>query len=401
MNPVIHNSSPRIGLNAHLLNLSGNYRSAGINWYIYHLLQNLETSGCDFTVFLSEPRAGEYFKHLRLDLSRWPTHKPVVRIAWEQIVQPLALRRDSIDLLHALAFAGPVSISIPWVVTVYDLSFVRYPQSFNTANRLYLNWAVRHSLQSADRVIAISESTKRDLVTFFGAAPDNISVVYCGLDPAFSAAHDRAEIDLLRARRHLPEHFILFVGTIEPRKNVARLIRAFARAKRTAHLPHALVLVGARGWKYAEVDAVIEQEGMVNDVIFAGYVPQEELPIWYRAADLFVYPSLYEGFGLPPLEAMASGTPVVTSSASSLPEVVGDAALIVAPDDETALADAIIRGVSDRVLRDELRTRGFIQAGKFSWKRTARETIDVYQTVLSRDRQRRHLRWKGDANATP
>lgn len=401
MNPVIHNSSPRIGLNAHLLNLSGNYRSAGINWYIYHLLQNLETSDCDFTVFLSEPRAGEYFKHLRLDLSRWPTHKPVVRIAWEQIVQPLALRRDSIDLLHALAFAGPVSISIPWVVTVYDLSFVRYPQSFNTANRLYLNWAVRHSLQSADRVIAISESTKRDLVTFFGAAPDNISVVYCGLDPAFSVGHDRAEIDLLRARRHLPEHFILFVGTIEPRKNVARLIRAFARAKRTAHLPHALVLVGARGWKYAEVDAVIEQEGMVNDVIFAGYVPQEELPIWYHAADLFVYPSLYEGFGLPPLEAMASGTPVVTSSASSLPEVVGDAALIVAPDDETALADAIIRGVSDRVLRDELRTRGFIQAGKFSWKRTARETIDVYQTVLSRDRQRRHLRWKGDANATP
>lgn len=401
MNSLIHKSPPRIGLNAHLLNLSGNYRSAGINWYIYHLLQNLQSPDYDFTVFLSEPRAREHFRHLRLDLSRWPTRKPVIRIAWEQLVQPLALRRDSIDLLHALAFAGPISISIPWVVTVYDLSFVRYPQSFNTANRLYLNWAVRHSLQRADRVIAISESTKRDLVAFFGAAPEHISVVYCGLDPVFAVDYDRAEIDHLRARRHLPEHFILFVGTIEPRKNVVRLIRAFARAKRTARLPHALVLVGARGWKYAEVDAVIEQEGLMNDVIFAGYVPQDELPIWYRAADLFVYPSLFEGFGLPPLEAMASGTPVVTSRASSLPEVVGDAAILVAPEDETELADAITRGVSDRTLRDELRTRGQTRVTNFSWKRAAHETIQIYQTVLSRDRRRRHLRGKGDANATP
>lgn len=401
MSPVIHTSSSRIGLNAHLLNLSGNYRSAGINWYIYHLLQNLRSPDCDFTVFLSEPRAGEYFRHLHMDLSRWPTHKPVVRVAWEQIVQPLALRRARIDLLHALAFAGPVSISIPWVVTVYDLSFARYPQSFNTANRLYLNWAVQHSIRRADRIIAISESTKRDLVTLFGAAPQNISVVYCGFDPAFSSPYDRAEIDALRARRHLPEHFILFVSTIEPRKNIVRLVRAFAHAKRAARLPHHLVLVGARGWKYAEVEAAIEQEEITNDVTLAGYVPQEELPCWYRAADLFVYPSLYEGFGLPPLEAMASGTPVVTSNASSLPEVVGDAALVVAPEDEAALADAIIRGVSDRALRDELKARGFAQANKFSWERSARETVEVYQAVLSGDRRRARPQQEGDAHATP
>ena len=384
MHPATHTQVRRIGLNAHLLNLSGNYRSAGINWYIYHLLQNLDSPDFDFTVFLSDQRARQYFRRFRLVESRLPTHKPLARIAWEQFVQPLALRQSRIELLHALAFAGPLVNSIPWVVTVYDLSFVRYPQSFNAANRTYLTWAVRHSVQHADRVIAISASTKRDLVTYFGAAPDKVTVVYCGSDPIFSPSQNPKEIEMLRARYHLPEKMILHVGTIEPRKNIVRLLRAFARAKRAARLPHRLALIGARGWKYAEVDAVIEQEGIAGDVIFAGYVPQDELPLWYRAADLFVYPSLYEGFGLPPLEAMASGTPVITSNAASLPEVVGDAAIVVAPEDESALADAIVHALEDCAQRDEMRARGLAQAAKFSWARAARETTMIYRAILGK-----------------
>jgi glycosyltransferase involved in cell wall biosynthesis len=385
---VTNSQAWRIGLNAHLLNLSGNYRSAGINWYIYHLLQHLAAiSDFDFTVFLGEPRAREHFTRVNLVLSRWPTHQPVARIVWEQLIQPFALHQARIDLLHALAFAGPLAISIPWVVTIYDMSFIRYPQSFNTANRVYLTWAVRNSLRRANRVIAISESTKRDLVKTFGVAKEKVAVVYCGTDPTFSPAQDRNEIEALRAQRHLPEKMILFVGTIEPRKNVTRLLRAFARAKRAAHLPHCLVLIGARGWKYAEVDAVIEQEGIGGDVIFTGYVPQNELPRWYRAAELFVYPSLYEGFGLPPLEAMACGTPVVTSNASSLPEVTGDAALVVTPDNETALTDAIVRALNDHTLREEMITRGLMQAAKFSWARAAGETVDVYRAVLDEGRR--------------
>ena len=375
-----------IGLNAHLLNLSGNYRSAGINWYIYHLLRNLPTGGdLTYTIFSSEPRAREHFD-LNLVSSRLPTHKPITRIFWEQFIQPFALRTARVDLLHALAFAGPRVISIPWIVTVYDLSFIRYPQSFNVANRLYLSWAVRDAMRRASHIIAISESTRRDLIATYGVSPRKVSVVYCGTDSSFTPARSQKQIDEFRARRNVPAKMILYVGTIEPRKNIARLLRAFARAKRDARLPHQLVLIGARGWKYAEVDAVIAQENIAGDVTFAGYVPQEELPDWYRAADLFVYPSRYEGFGLPPLEAMACGTPVVTSNVSSLPEVVGNAALLVSPDDEAALADAIARALSDRALRAQMIARGVTQAARFSWERAGCATTDVYRAVLAQER---------------
>jgi glycosyltransferase involved in cell wall biosynthesis len=376
-----NNPAPRVGVNAHLLNLSGSYRTAGINWYTYNLLRNLDSSAFDFTIFLSEPRAEEHFRHLRLSQSLWPTTKPIARIIWEQCVLPTALRRSRSELLHAMAFAGPIMISIPWVVTIYDLSFLRYPQSFNVTNRLYLSWAVRHSIRHADRVIAISESTKRDLVQFLGAPPSQVDVVYGGIDTEFASSRP-AQVELLRARYRLPEKFILHVGTIEPRKNIVRLLRDYALAKRTAHLPHRLVLVGGRGWKYEEVDAVIEKEGIGGDVLFTGFAAQEDMPAWYQAADLFVYPSLFEGFGLPPLEAMASGTPVVTSNAASLPEVVGDAAIVVPPEDETALADAIVRGVCDFQLRDAMRARGRTQAAKFSWADSARQTMDIYRAVL-------------------
>jgi glycosyltransferase involved in cell wall biosynthesis len=377
-------TQPHIGLNAHLLNLSGNYRSAGISWYIYHLIQNLALlPNFDYTAFLSDRRAPEHFAQTRIALaqSRLPTHKPLVRIAWEQFIQPFALRQHRIDLLHAMAFAGPMAINIPWVVTIYDLSFVHYPQLFNVANRRYLTWAVRNAVHRANQITVISESTKRDLVKMFGASPEKIHVVYCGSDPAFKPKNVEEQFPTFNFQLPI-SNFVLHVGTIEPRKNHVRLVRAFARAKREYKLPHKLVLIGARGWMYEQVDAVIEQEDMKNEIIFAGYIPQNELPLWHRSADLFVYPSLYEGFGLPALEAMASGTPVITSNASSLPEVVGDAAVQVAPEDENALAQAIGNVLTNPGLREQMIARGLAQAAKFSWARAARETVDVYRLAL-------------------
>jgi glycosyltransferase involved in cell wall biosynthesis len=371
-----------IGLNAHLLNLSGTYRSAGISWYIYHLLQHLEPApDLQYTIFLSDPRA--QVSHSALVRSRLPTHKPIVRIFWEQLLQPIELQRAQVNLLHALAFAGPLAMSIPWIVTIYDLSFMRYPDSFHPLNRLYLTWAVRHAARYANYLIAISESTKRDLIELVGVPPERIRVIYCGKDSAFAPATDPAALAAWRAMRQVPERMILFVGTIEPRKNIVRLLRAFARAKRAARLPHTLVLIGARGWKYAEVDQTIAQENLASDVMFVGYVPQAELPRWYQAAELFVYPSLYEGFGMPPLDAMAAGTPVVTSNATALPEVVGAAALQVPPTDEAALSEAIVRALTDKALRAEMIARGLEQAARFSWTRAARETAALYRAVLT------------------
>jgi glycosyltransferase involved in cell wall biosynthesis len=381
----VSNDAHRIGLNAHLLNLAGNYRSAGINWYIYHLLQNLiPSSDLTYTAFLSEPRARESFKHLTIAPSRLPTHNPVARIFWEQIIQPIALRYEKIDVLHALAFAGPLAISIPWLATIYDLSFARFPQSFNRLNRMYLMWAVKNAVRRANCLIAISESTKRDLVKLFGARPDHVKVIYCGVDSSFAPTQNQSDA---AARAKMPAKMILHVGTIEPRKNIAHLIRAFAQAKRAARLPHHLVLIGARGWKYTEVDQTIAQENCASDVIFPGYVPPAELPAWYRAAEVFVYPSLYEGFGLPPLEAMACGTPVISSNAASLPEVVGEAAIQVAPDDQAALAEAMIRALNDPSLREQMSARGIAQAKNFSWARAGQETMALYRTILAEQRR--------------
>ena len=374
-------SSTHIGLNANLLSLSRNYRGAGINSYIYHLLKNLGQidSGYRYSVFLSERRFAD--ERFRLHFTRWPTHRPVVRILWEQVIQPIALLRAGVDLLHAMAFAGPLVTPCPFVVTIYDLSFLHYPEAFRPWNRRYLTTFTTLSARRARRVIAISESTKRDVVKLLDVPPDRVDVAYCGVDEIFCPLQAH-EVDRFRHERALPDRFILFLGTLEPRKNVQQLIRAYGRwSKIEPDIPK-LVVAGGKGWYYEQIFAEVEDLGLVGEVIFPGYVMQEELPWWYNAADLFVYPSRFEGFGLPVLEAMACGTPVVTTNVASLPEVAGDAALQVSPDDETQLVEAMRRALSNEALRQEMKAKGLAQAAVFTWARTARQTLDTYHRAL-------------------
>jgi glycosyltransferase involved in cell wall biosynthesis len=368
-----------IGVNAHLLSLAQGYRSAGINWYIHNLLRHLP--GVDpeigYTVFLG---TGGYSaaRSIRLQVSRVPTGRPPVRILWEQAFQPWAVRRARVDLLHGPAFVGPLASGCPSVVTFHDLSFLFYPQGFRRLNRTYLRTFGRLSAGRARRVIAVSESTKRDLVKCYGLPPDRIDVVYNGVDAGFRPMPtDR--VNAFRSREVLPERFILFVGTLEPRKNVTRLIEAYARLPK-GRPP--LVLVGSKGWLYDEIFARVEALGLQDEVRFAGYVPADALPYWYNAAELLAYPSLYEGFGLPPLEAMACGTPVVTSTASSLPEVVGNAGLLVDPTDVEALAAAMERVLSEPDLRRQMQAAGLARARHFSWETTARRTVETYRRAL-------------------
>jgi glycosyltransferase involved in cell wall biosynthesis len=369
-----------IGVNAHLLSLAETYRSAGINWYAQNLLHHLPAADPEigYTVFLSERRyAG--VPGIDLKVSHLPTHRPVVRILWEQAIQPWSVRQAGVDLIHGMAFVGPLIGASPSVVTVHDLSFVHYPESFRALNRFYLRLFTRLSVRRARRVIAVSESTKRDLVQCYDLSPAKVDVVHNGVDDVYRSL-PASKVAGFRAEQGLPDRFILFVGTLEPRKNVARLIEAYARLPGTRP---PLMLVGGKGWLYDGIIARIEALNLTDEVHFVGYVPAQDLPFWYNAAELFVYPSLYEGFGLPPLEAMACGTPVVASTASSLPEVVSQAGLLVDPMNTEALTAAMEQVLADPDMQKKMRATGLARAEKFSWHRAAQRTVDSYRRALT------------------
>ncbi|MGQ9626424.1 MAG: glycosyltransferase family 4 protein [Anaerolineae bacterium] len=388
-----------VGLNAHLLSspthkkgMQGDsilYRSAGISQYIYNFLLNLASivslGGDDgenlYTVFLGEREALRCLSvspRFVLRLTRLPTIKPPVRILWEQAIQPFLLKSAEVELLHSLAFVSPAFSPCPSVVTIYDLSFLLYPQRFRLPNRLYLSLFTRLSARRARRVIAISESTKRDIVRLLGISEQKVAVIYPGLDGACRPLPPE-DVAAFRARRGLPERFIFFLGTLEPRKNVPNLVRAYALLRQKGSKGVRLVIAGARGWMYEDIFATVEALGLGEEVVFPGYIPQEELPFWYNAAEVFVYPSLYEGFGMPVLEAMACGTPAIVADASSLPEVVGGAGLKVPPLDAESLAEAMRLVLSDGDLRQNLSLRGLEKAACFSWREVACQTLEVYR----------------------
>jgi glycosyltransferase involved in cell wall biosynthesis len=375
-----------IGLNAHLLTLSQSYRGAGINNYIQQLLYHLARvdQHNHYVAFLGESRFTADCG-LQLQVSKLPTVRPAVRIFWEQFIQPAVLASQKIDLLHAPAFVVPLLTTCPTVVTVHDLSFIHFPQAFRPWNRLYLSFFTAWSVRKARRVVAVSESTRQDVISCFGLPAERVEVVHNGVGDRFRPL-PAAEIESFRLRRGLPGKLILFIGTLEPRKNLETLIKAYAhllaRYQSSSDAPK-LVIGGAKGWYYERVFAAVEELELTRHVIFPGFIAQEELPWWYGAARLFVYPSYYEGFGLPVLEAMRCGVPVITGNVSAPSEVVGDAGLLVEPMDVEELAEAMYRLLQDATLREELRQLGLERATDFSWERTARETASVYRQVLS------------------
>lgn len=373
------NQPIHVAINAHLMAGDPSYRSAGVHQYIYHLLLYLPQAGCRITAFLgatgqlSAPGVAAHS-------TRWPTHRPAARVLWEQLAQPQALKTVGADLAHAPVYVGPLVAPCHVVVTVHDLSFIRYPHLFRPANRLYLRVFTRLSVRRARRVIAVSRHTAGETVRLLRIPQEKVHVVYHGVDPIFRP-RPAEKVESFRRRHGLPERFLLFVGTLEPRKNLVRLIEAFARCRADAGTY--LVLAGARGWYDEEIFATVERLGMGDRVLFPGHVPNAELPLWYNAATAFAYPSLYEGFGLPVLEALACGTPVLTSAASSLPEVAGDGALMVDPFCVEEIADGLHRLLTDESLRETVRRRGLENAARFTWPRTAAETVAVYQQALT------------------
>ncbi len=366
----------RIALNAHLLSGSAGFRSAGIHRYIDRLLAHLPAAapeGWQLTALVGA-QANPVYPGLAVQRARWNTESALRRIAWEQAVQPWALR--GFDAYHALAFAGPLVGAPPTVVTVYDLSFIHTPERAPLLRRLYLRALTARTCRHARRVIAISQSTANDVAVTFGVPRERVDVAYPGVEPGRFRMLTRAEVEAFRAAKGLPGRFWLFIGTLEPRKNLVTLLEAYAALPEDKRLP--LVLAGGKGWDYAPIFEAVTRLKLGDAVQFPGYLAADELPLWYNSAEAFLYPSVFEGFGLPVLEAMACGVPVVVSDASSLPEVAGSAGLCIPPSDVSAWAEALRQLAEDDGWRRRASEAGLTEAARFTWTDTARQTAAAW-----------------------
>jgi glycosyltransferase involved in cell wall biosynthesis len=280
------------------------------------------------------------------------------------------------DVLFIPAHVLPIIHPCRSVVTIHDLGYLYHPRAHRPLDRLYLDLSTRYNAQAASFIIADSKATKLDLIRCYGTKSKKVVVIYPGYDESkFHSVRDEAAVEAVKARYGIEGDYILFVGTLHPRKNLIRLIEAFSSlAPRLS-----LVIAGKKGWLYEEMFYRVKELGLEGRVVFTGFVPEDDLPVLLSGARLFVFPSLYEGFGFPVLEAMACGVPVVCSDSSSLPEVVGDAALKVNPLDVEGLKNAMERVLCDEELSAEMVKRGLERARNFSWERCAEETLAVLE----------------------
>lgn len=376
----------RIGINAQLLSFSRSYRNAGSSAYIYQLLQHLPSipSPHRYIVFTNADRAGLRAtgeQRFHLVGSRLNTERPARRILWEQLAFPALIARERLDLVHGTLNVLPLARRAAGMVTIHDLSFLLFPELFLPAKQRYLSLMTRLSALRAQMVVASSENTRRDVIRLLGVPEERVRVVPLGVEDRLREPISDEAIARFRAAQGLPEQFFFYVGTFEPRKNLARLVEAYGQARR-AGVEWPLVLAGGKGWLYEEIFTRIQELGLEPHVILPGYVLYEDLPLWYNAASVFVYPSLYEGFGLPVAEAMACGCPVITSNASSLPEVAGQAAILIDGEQVEDLRDALIRVAGDPALRADLSRRGRLRAAQFDWRQTAAQMVGLYDEAL-------------------
>jgi glycosyltransferase involved in cell wall biosynthesis len=309
---------------------------------------------------------------------------PLAKGIQKMILMPLKINQQKLDVVHDTYHFGPFFLlnrPTRRVLTVHDLTPLILPE-FHKRSRTFLHKVIFYKiLKDSDHIITVSENTKNDLINKFKIPEDKIRVIPLAANENFKQI-DESKIFSTTTKYNINCPFILYVGTLEPRKNIPNLLNAYYKLKKQG-INHKLVIAGGKGWKYKEIFETIEKLNLQKDVIFTGYVPDEDLPGLYNAAELFVYPSLYEGFGLPPLEAMQCGTPVITSNTSSLPEVVGAAGITVNPYDVDELANKMYEVLTNEDLRKEMSKKGLERAKLFSWKKCAEEHLKVYEEVYN------------------
>ena len=390
-----------IGINAQLLSFSQNYRNGGISRYIRYLLTALvnQSNPHEYTIFvngqdvidhlsdyagkdLSGSRGKTQFTYIPVS---WPESRPISRVAWEQLKLPRLLLEKRIDVFHSPANVLPERLpsGCAAVVTLHDLAFLRYPHVFTRSKRLYHRTFTMHSLRCATMIIANSNSTKQDAIELAGIPANHIRMVYPCIDERFSNVILDEDIQSFRQAYGLTKGYLLYLGTLEPRKNITTLIEAYAHLRKNYGREEKLVLAGGKGWLFDTIFQRVQEFGLESQVLFPGFVSDTEQLLWYHAASAFVYPSLYEGFGMPVTEALACGIPVVTSNISSLPEAGAKLALTVDPQDSEAMARAMNKALTHETLRKNCQTQATMVRQQFSAQRMAEQTMAVYEQAAA------------------
>jgi len=387
----------QIGINAHLLSMANSYRAAGVSNYILHLLRGLSAQdNCNhYKVFLSawaqDPSLAQKLElagNFDLVSSRMDTTLPTRRLTWEQMGLPRAAK--GLDVLHGPVNVVPLLMKIPRVVTIHDLAFLIYSDKHLPSKRRYLTTMTRLSARHSAYVIADSNATRNDCIRLLRMPADKVITIPLAADADYRSldnVSERNELADFRVKKGLTEPYFLYLGTLEPRKNIPLLIEAYAQLHwqwgNRPGSPPRLVLAGPKGWMFDQIFTRVKELNLESHVLFPGFLSREEIVYWFNGALGFVYLSAFEGFGLPPLQAMQCGVPVIVNNSSSLPEVVGNAGLLVNANQSQEVTDALLNVATDADLRVELSEAGIERAKLFSWERTAQRTLEVYQKAVS------------------
>lgn len=377
-----------IGIDGNEANVT---KRVGISEYAYWLLHYFskfaeegKTPGVTFVIYLKQPPV----KSLPEETRNW--RYKIVRPGkfWTQFGLPINLywSRPKPDLFFSPTHYAPRFSPVPSVISVMDLSFLRFPELFNRSDMYQLkNWT-KYSVKKAAKIVTISNSSRNDIIKTYQIPEERVQTIYPGIKQTVSLQPRVYAMNELKAKYNISDNFILFVGTLQPRKNIGRLIEAFSKIKNqeSGIQNLQLIVIGKRGWLFEEILEAPAKFGVEDNVKFLEGINDDELAVFYKHALCYVLPSLYEGFGLPVVEAMKHGCPVITSNISSLPEAGGDAALYVNPEDVNDIAEKITRVVKDKDLRKELSEKGKKQAAKFSWEKTAKETLKVLVDVAAK-----------------
>ena len=370
----------RIGLNAQILTDG----RTGVTRFAKNVIQLLPKIGANhkFVVFGNSPSLKYEEKNVELVPTHALVNSSAKRIVWEQTMLPRLSKQYNLDIMFTPDHTASLLMqNVKQAIVLHDLAPFAMPQTFSTVRRLYKQKVITHSVRKADIILADSYATKAEALCYFPDIGNKINVVHPGLEHSIERVTDQELLSDIRKRYVLRDPFLLFIGTLEARKNVLRLIKSFAQGRRTYGWIHTLVLAGALGYGYHEIEQLIIKEGVQDFVTLTGYIKDNELSSFYSLADMFIYPSLYEGFGFPPLEAMKCGCPVIVSNSTSLPEVVGEAGLYIDPYDESSITSQINCLIQDDILKKNIIKKGREHSLQFTWKKTVQGILDVLECI--------------------